>query len=231
MRRCAPALAAFDVAAQGCRSAALNRRHDLQLAEAHMAGMGRTPRRSVVAEDVCHLDRRPRHRPRSAGHQQKVERTRHFAERADGDASVKRRRVELFMSEQNLDDPDIGLLFQEMRGKAVPQGMNADTFGNAGTPCCQANDPVELACTRMLPAVAGKQPGLTGRHPALLARNAPPFVQYLEQHGRENDVPILLAPRFREGRLLPCSTRMTIRLRSISVSLSDTTSEARRPVA
>src|SRR5947199_197803 len=42
-------------------------------------------------------------------------------------------------------------------------------------------------------AVAGKQPGLTGRHPALLARNAPPFVQYLEQDGRENDVPILLA--------------------------------------
>src|SRR6516164_6921997 len=42
-------------------------------------------------------------------------------------------------------------------------------------------------------AVAGKQPGLTGRHPALLARNAPPFMQYREQDGRENDVPILLA--------------------------------------
>jgi hypothetical protein len=37
----------------------------------------------------------------SARHlQQKVERARHFAERADGDAGVKRRRVELFMSEQ-----------------------------------------------------------------------------------------------------------------------------------
>jgi hypothetical protein len=29
-----------------------------------MAGMGRTPRRSPVAEDVRHLDRRPRQRPR-----------------------------------------------------------------------------------------------------------------------------------------------------------------------
>src|ERR1700751_5609822 len=135
------------------------------------------------------------------------------------------------MSEQNLDDPDIGLLFQEMRGKAVPQGMNADTFGNAGTPRCQANDPVELACTRMLPAVASKQPGLARRHPSLLARDAPPFAQYLEKVGRENDIPILLAPRLRGGRLLPCSTRMTIRSLSISVSLSDTTSEARRPVA
>src|SRR5215469_7204507 len=118
-----------------------------------------------------------------------------------------------------------------MRGEAVPQRMNADTLGDAGTPGCQANDPMQLARTRMLPAVAGKQPGLTGRHPALLARDAPPFVQYLENDGRENDVSILLAPRLREGRLLPCSTRMSIRSRSISVSLSDTTSEARRPVA
>jgi hypothetical protein len=29
------------------------------LAEAHMAGMGRTPSRPAVAEDVRHLDRRP----------------------------------------------------------------------------------------------------------------------------------------------------------------------------
>src|SRR5215470_17118295 len=82
-----------------------------------------------------------------------------------------------------------------MRGEAVPQRMNADTLGDAGTPCCQANDPMQLARTRMLPAVAGKQPGLTGRHPALLARNAPPFVQYLEQDRPENEVPFLIALR------------------------------------
>src|SRR3974377_127383 len=97
------------------------------------------------------------------------------------------------MSKKNLDYPNIGLLLQEMGGEAVPQRMNADTLGNAGTPRCQANDPVELARTRMLPAVAGKQPGLTGRHPALLARDAPPLMQYLKQDRRENDVSILLA--------------------------------------
>jgi len=80
-----------------------------------------------------------------------------------------------------------------MGGEAVPQRMNADTLGDAGTPRCQTNDAMQLARTRMLPAVAGKQPGLTGRHPALLARNAPPFMQYLEKDDRENDVPILLA--------------------------------------
>src|ERR1700751_2132060 len=118
-----------------------------------------------------------------------------------------------------------------MRGEAMPQRMNADTLGDAGTPRRQANDPMHLARTHVSPAVAGKQPGLTGRHPSLFARNTPPFAQYLEQDGRENDVAILLAPRLREGRLLPCSTRMTIRSRSMSASFSDTTSDDRRPVA
>src|SRR6201997_4806773 len=168
----------------------------------------------------------------SAGHlPQEVERARHLADRADRDAGVKRRRVEFLVSEQNLDDADVGLLLQKMRGKAVPHGMNADALGDAGTRRCQANDPMHLARTHVLPAVAGKQPGLSGRHPSLLARNAPPFMQYLEQDGRENDVAILLAPRLRGGRLLPCSTRTTIRSRSMSVSLSDTTSDDRRPVA
>src|SRR5215469_8514504 len=49
----------------------------------------------------------------------------------------------------------------------VSQRMNADPLGDAGTPGGQANDPMQLARTRMLPAVAGKQPGLTGSQPFL----------------------------------------------------------------
>ena len=45
----------------------------------------------------------------------------------------------------------------------------------------------------MLSPVAGEQPELAGMHPSLLARSAPPFTQYIEQVGRENDVAILLA--------------------------------------
>src|ERR1700749_1025485 len=68
----------------------------------------------------------------SAGHlQQQVERARHLADRADGDAGIERGRVELLVPEQDLDDPDIGLLLQQMGGKAMPQCVNADTFGNA----------------------------------------------------------------------------------------------------
>jgi hypothetical protein len=52
-------LAAFDMPAQRRGSAALDRRHDLQLAKADVAGMRRTPSRPAVAEDVRHLDRPP----------------------------------------------------------------------------------------------------------------------------------------------------------------------------
>jgi hypothetical protein len=52
-------LAALDMTTQRRRSAAFDRRHDFQLVEAHVAGMGGTPSRSAVAEDVRHLDRRP----------------------------------------------------------------------------------------------------------------------------------------------------------------------------
>ena len=44
--------------------AALDRRHDLELVEAHVAGVGRTPSQPAVAEDVRHLDCRARQRPR-----------------------------------------------------------------------------------------------------------------------------------------------------------------------
>src|SRR6266404_3011524 len=51
-------LAARDMPAESRRAAALDGRHDLQLAEAHVTGVGVTPRRSVAAEDIRHLDRR-----------------------------------------------------------------------------------------------------------------------------------------------------------------------------
>ena len=49
-------LTAFDMPAQRRRSAALDRRHDFQLAEAHVTGVGRTPSRPAATEDVRHLD-------------------------------------------------------------------------------------------------------------------------------------------------------------------------------
>ena len=48
-------LAARHVPAESRRAAALDGRHDLELAEAHMAGVGAAPARSVIAEDIRDL--------------------------------------------------------------------------------------------------------------------------------------------------------------------------------
>src|ERR1700730_16600311 len=50
-------LAALDMAAECRCAAALDRRHDLQLVETHMAGVGLTPCRPMVAEDIRDLQR------------------------------------------------------------------------------------------------------------------------------------------------------------------------------
>src|ERR1700688_5142821 len=54
-------LAARDVAAERRRAAALDRRHHLELAEAHMAGIGLTPCRSMAAENIRDLQPWTRH--------------------------------------------------------------------------------------------------------------------------------------------------------------------------
>src|SRR5476651_638587 len=50
-------LATRDMAAEGCRTATLDGRHHLQLADANVANIGSAPRRTVVAEDIRDLQR------------------------------------------------------------------------------------------------------------------------------------------------------------------------------
>ena len=54
-------LAALDVAAERGCATGLDRRHDLQLGEAHVTGVGLPPRRPMGAKDVGDLEGRPRH--------------------------------------------------------------------------------------------------------------------------------------------------------------------------
>jgi hypothetical protein len=60
-------LAARDMTAESCSATALDGRHDLQLLEAHMTGIGFAPRRSVLAEDIRDLQRWTRHNSRASG--------------------------------------------------------------------------------------------------------------------------------------------------------------------
>ena len=55
-------LAAYDMAAELCRAAVLDRRHHLELLEADMAGIGLTPCRSLAAENIRDLQPGTGHR-------------------------------------------------------------------------------------------------------------------------------------------------------------------------
>src|SRR5262249_14671038 len=71
-------------------------------------------------------------RPRQRQRREPVERAGHSADRRIGDAGVKGGGVELSMAEQHLDDADVSVLFEQMRGKAVPQRMRRHAFLDPG---------------------------------------------------------------------------------------------------
>src|SRR5215469_15481858 len=62
-----------------------------------------------------------------------------------GHTCVARRRVQLGMPKQSLDQPDIGATLEQMRGKAVAQRMQADTLPDAGSVRCLMEQAAELA--------------------------------------------------------------------------------------
>src|SRR6201995_3681337 len=62
---------------------------------------------------------------------QPLERALDVADRVDGDAGVERGRLELGVAEQDLDDTDVDVLFEQVSGKAVPQGVRRDSLGDA----------------------------------------------------------------------------------------------------
>src|SRR5277367_3045137 len=72
-----------------------------------------------------------------------LQRTRHVADRVDGDARIERGRFELGVSEQNLDDPDIDVLFEQMGGEAVAQRVRRHAFGDSRRPRRRGNGATE----------------------------------------------------------------------------------------
>ena len=105
-----------------------------------MAGVGSAPRRSIAAEDIRDLQRWTRHPRRALGGRldllelagDMLQRAHDLADGLGGDARVERRGVELGMTEQHLDHSDIGVLLEQMGGKAVPQRVRGDTLLDGG---------------------------------------------------------------------------------------------------
>ena len=71
--------------------------------------------------------------PLFAHRREPVERAGHAADRRIVEAGVKRGGIELGVAEQHLDEVDVGVLFQEVRGDAVPQCVWRDALLDRGS--------------------------------------------------------------------------------------------------
>ena len=98
-------LAGIDVATERRGAAVLDRRHDLELGQAQMAGLNGAIAGSFSAEDIGDLDRGAQAASATwipALHQQRqmLERTGHRADRLGGNAGVERGRIKLAVPQQ-----------------------------------------------------------------------------------------------------------------------------------
>ena len=158
-------LAARDMPAERRRAAALDRRHHLQLVEAHMAGIGLTPCRSMAAEDIRDLQSWTRHaapRFRRAARLLELEgdmlqRAHDLADRLGGDTSIERRGIELGVTEQDLDHADVDVLLEQMGGKAVPQGVERYALLDLGHMGGGMAGTIELAGRERLAPGSGRE--------------------------------------------------------------------------
>src|SRR5437660_2509700 len=129
----------------------------------------------------------------------------------DGDdigssAGIVRRRGQSAMAEQNLDDADIGAGFEQVRGEAVAQRVNGDWLAQIRLARRHPAGRLQRrSADRAIPLTAGEQPGTRLGQSPVGAKDA-------YELRREHDVAVLAAPRLPGSSLLPCSTRMTMRL-------------------
>jgi hypothetical protein len=146
---------------------------------------------------------------------QPLERALDVADRVDGDAGVERGRLQLGVAEQDLDYADVNLLFEQVSGEAVPQGVRRDSLGDARRLRRGVNGAHELAGRHRVDWVpAGEEPGLE-------PRRAPPFAQQFEQLRRKHHVAVPLP--------LALLDPQRHRWLSISDTLRFATSDTRRP--
>ena len=139
----------FDVTAESCGATDLDRGHDLELVQAQVSGMGSAIGRPGRSEDIGDLDGGA-HRSalwRLALHKrhQAIKRASDRVDRSGGHLGVERGRLELAVSEQNLDDADIGAIFEKVGGEAVPQCVRTDTLMDPGHFGCFLHRAMQLS--------------------------------------------------------------------------------------
>src|SRR5258707_62722 len=110
-----------------------------------------------------------------------LERTGYRADRLRRDTGVERRRVELGMSQEDLNDPDVDILLEKMRGEAVTQSVGRHALADAGRFRRLMDGAIDLAGRdRLGNAATGKQPAM-GRHDVPPLSLAPPETKQLQE--------------------------------------------------
>ena len=97
------------------------------------------------------------------------------------------------MAEQNLDDADVGVLFQEVRGEAVPQRVRRYPFLDPGSLGGGVDGAVELAGRERLDRIATREQPAARQQRAEPPALSPPGAQQFEQLRRQHGVPIFAA--------------------------------------
>ena len=101
-------------AAQGGAATLFDGRHDLQLAETEVSLLSVSPRRPVGAEDIRDLQAWHEGALLGSG---RLQGTQDFAQSLGGDLSIKRCRLQFFVSKQDLDGADVLALLEQVRGE------------------------------------------------------------------------------------------------------------------
>src|SRR5579862_8037083 len=109
------------------------------------------------------------------------------ADRVDGDAGVERRRLELGVAEQHLNDANIDVLLEQVGGEAVPQRMRRDAFGDPRRPRRGVHGAHDLAGGHRVDRVLPRE------QPRSRPRCFPPAAKQFQQLWGEHDEAITLS--------------------------------------
>src|ERR1700688_908734 len=116
-----------------------------------------------------------------------IERAHDLPDGLGGDTRIERGGVELGMSQQDLDHPDIGVLLQKMRRKAVTKGVRGHRLADLGHLGRGIAGAPELARRHRVDRVH------SGKQPPLWACRVVPGAQQLKQMRRQHHVAVLMA--------------------------------------
>src|SRR5215469_15932239 len=134
---------------------------------------------------------------------QAIERALDLGDQPGRNAGVAGRRLQLLVSEQRLNQPNVRAALKQMGREAVAKRMQGERFTQPRCFRCLLEQPSELACRqRPMFTATGKQPTLFRREAGVIRAGwprIPPLPQQVEDLRRQHHVPVLEALRLHDA--------------------------------